>query len=58
MHHAEARRREREIHWFDYAQSYLALVRDAVRQAPHDRELRELMADMEATMAAQRKRAQ
>jgi|GEM_PF-1709537 len=53
MHSIEAHRREREIHWFDFAQSYLAVVRDAVRQAPHDRELRQLMVEMEAAMATQ-----
>ena len=58
MLQAEARRRERESHWFDHAGGYLALVRDALRRDPHDREMRELMAEMEAAMAAQRKRAQ
>lgn len=56
MRYTEAHRRLREIHWFDHAESYLALVRDALRQDPQDRELRELMAEMEAAMAAQRER--
>ena len=51
MLQAEAHRREREGHWFDHASSYLALVRDALRRDPHDREMRELMAEMEAAMA-------
>ena len=56
MRYTEAHRRLREIHWFDHAESYLALVRDALRQDPQDRELRELMTEMEAAMAQQRKR--
>lgn len=56
MRYTEAHRRLREIHWFDHAESYMALVRDALRQDPQDRELRELMSEMEAAMADQRKR--
>ncbi len=56
MRYTEAHRRLREIHWFDHAESYMALVRDALRQDPQDRQLRELMSEMEAAMAQQRKR--
>jgi len=56
MRYSEAHRRLREIHWFDHAESYLALVRDALREDPQDRDLRELMAEMEAAMATQRRR--
>ena len=43
MRYTEAHRRLREIHWFDHADSYLAVVRNAVQEDPHDKELRELM---------------
>lgn len=54
----EAHRRLRESRWHDHAKSYLALVRDALHQDPHDQELRELMAEMEAAIAAQQYRSQ
>jgi superoxide dismutase len=55
MRYTQAHRRLREIHWFDHADSYLAVVRDAVQEAPHDRELRELMTAMENAIAEQRR---
>jgi predicted alpha/beta hydrolase family esterase len=55
MRYTEAHRRLREIHWFDHADSYLAVVRDALQEDPHDKELRELMAAMENAIAAQRR---
>jgi len=55
MRYTEAHRRLREIHWFDHADSYLAVVRDAVQEDPHDKELRELMTAMESAIAAQRR---
>jgi len=55
MRYTEAHRRLREIHWFDHADSYLAVVRDALQEDPHDKELRELMTAMENAIAAQRR---
>jgi hypothetical protein len=55
MRYTEAHRRLREIHWFDHADSYLAVVRDAVQEDPHDKELLELMMAMENAIAAQRR---
>jgi len=37
MRYTEAHRRLREIHWFDHADSYLAVVRDAVQEDPRTR---------------------
>lgn len=45
-----------ELHWTRHADRYLALVRAALEKDPGDLELQELLAAMEAAVAAKLKR--